>query len=272
MKQKLTLLFAIICGVAAMLLVKMYLKNELKRIRDQFEMVNVIAADVDIPLGTVLEKEMILKSLKLTGVPKKSVTTYNITYDQLDNLVGRKFQRTVLKNSPLLWSDINGDEQRGGGLATMVRENERAVSIPVDMTSSVTGLVEPSDHVDILGTFTFPSSKGDPQLDTVTLTILQNVTVLATGKETTLSLRDVAGRSGGRRPPSYSTVTLLVTPKEAEMLVFAMQKGRLTLTLRNPSDIGSARDLSNINFNYLEKKVGEFNDARQDRLKGDAPH
>jgi pilus assembly protein CpaB len=124
--------------------------------------------------------------------------------------------------------------------------------------------------VDILGTFTFPSNKGDPQLDTVTLTILQNVTVLATGKDTARSLTEAAIQTGGgaRRPSSYSTVTLLVTPKEAEMLVFAMQKGRLTLTLRNPSDVSSARDLGNINFNYLEKKVGEFNDARQERLKG----
>jgi pilus assembly protein CpaB len=75
---------------------------------------------------------------------------------------------------------------------------------------------------------------------------------------------------GVRKGGSYSSVTLLVTPKEAEMLVFAMQKGRLTLDLRNPADVSSARDLTNINFNYLEKKVGEFNDARQERLKSGA--
>jgi pilus assembly protein CpaB len=231
-------------------------------------MLLVVVAGKDIPTGTTLTRESKGELLATLSMPKRSVTSRNIRPEDLELLIGRKFQNTVNKNSPIFWSDIVGDEQKGGDLATMVNENERAVSIPVDVTSSVTGLVEPNDHVDILGTFTFPSTKGDPQLDTVTLTILQNVTVLATGKETARNLMD-AGRTGATKMAiSYSTVTLLVTPKEAEMLVFAMQKGRLTLTLRNPADVGSARDLANINFNYLEKKVGEFNEARQDRLKG----
>lgn len=272
MKQTIILILAIVSGIAAMFFAKFYINSELKRLHSRFEMVDVLAAQKDIPVGTTLQKEMVGSILKLTSVPKRSTTTRNILADQIDMLIGRKFQNTVLANSPVLWSDIGGDEARGGSLASMVGENERAVSIPVDVTSSVTGHVEPSDHVDILGTFTFPSTKGDPQLDTVTLTILQNVTVLATGKETTRSMLEAGMRGGMRRQTSYSQVTLLVTPQEAEMLVFAMQKGRLTLTLRNPSDVSSARDLSNINFNYLEKKVGDFNDARQSRLRGEKPH
>ncbi len=267
MKQTVILIIAVISGVAAMLLTRIYIQRKEAALNKQYEMVDVIAAKKDIPLGTLLTKEMVGDTLKLTSVPKRSTTGRNIVADQIDILTGRKFQNTVLMNSPVLWSDIVGDEQKGGNLASMIQESERAVSIPVDITSSVTGLVEPNDHVDILGTFTFPSTKGDPQLDVVTLTVLQNVTVLATGKETSRTLMDTAMRGVVRRAGSYSTVTLLVTPKEAEMLVFAMQKGRLTLTLRNAGDVGSARDLSNMNFIYLEKKVSEFNDARQERLK-----
>lgn len=267
MKEKLILLLAVVSGVVAMFLVQVYLKRQLDSYKLRFEMVDVVAANMDIPAETILTEEQKLKLLRLTSLPKGSATARYVTEGDLRLLTGRKFKNSVVKNSPVMWQDFALDDQRGGALANMVKETERAVSIPVDNTSSVTGLVEPNDHVDILGTFTFPSTKGDPQLDTVTLTILQNVTILATGKETARSLLETSRGGSGRKPGSYSTVTLLVTAKEAEMLVFAMQKGRLTLTLRNPSDVGSAKDLTNINFNYLEKKVGEFNDQRQERLK-----
>ena len=38
-----------------------------------------------------------------------------------------------------------------------------------------------NDNVDVLGTFRFPDLRGDNSLDTVTITILQNVKVLAVG-------------------------------------------------------------------------------------------
>lgn len=267
MKNRIILVLSILCGISAMFMTKFYLSSAERKLRAQFQMVQVVGVSSSLPAGTVLTSAM----LGQMQISKGAFSTRNIVPNQYSMILGRKLKNSMQMNTPLLWSDIEGDEKKGGNLAQMVNQNERAVSIPVDQTSSVTGLVEPNDHVDILGTFTFPSVKGDPQQDTVTLTILQNVTVLAVGRDTAQGLAE-AGLvgSGPRKNASYSTVTLLVSPKEAEMLVFALQKGRLTLTLRNPSDVSSADDLGNINFNYLEKKVGEFNDARQKRLKGNA--
>ncbi|MDD2709839.1 MAG: Flp pilus assembly protein CpaB [Verrucomicrobiae bacterium] len=262
MKEKLILFLAIVCGILAMVFNKLYLDGKLRDLNRRFEMEWVVAASKDLASGTVLTEDMVAKTL----IPRRA-TSGCVKPAQLNAVLGQKLRASVPFNTPLMWSCLADRDQRGGGLANMVREGDRAVSIPVDVTSSVTGLVEPNDHVDILGTFTFPSTKGDSQLDTVTLTILQNVTVLATGKQTSAS-SSAAMMSGQQRGGAYSTVTLLVTPKEAEMLVFAMQKGRLTLTLRSPSDVSSARDLTNINFNYLERKVGEFNENRQERLRG----
>ena len=169
-------MLAVSCGLVAMILIKLYLNAELKRLKEVYKTVPVIAAAQDMPAGTVVKREFIGKIMQ----PKMSVNNRNVTPDQVDMIIGRKLQNTIFKNGPILWSDT--EEHLGGSFAGMVHESERAVSIPVDITSSVTGLVEPNDHVDILGTFVFPSLKGDPQLDTVTLTILQNVTVLATGK------------------------------------------------------------------------------------------
>lgn len=265
MKSKLILVLSVASGILAMFLMQYYINAEKRRLEKQFEMVSVVAAGETMTSGTVLTRA----KLGFKDISKRGISSRNVMRTQIDLIAGRKLRNSVSSGSPLEWTDLVGEEMRGGSLAAMVNEGDRAVSIPVDMVSSVTGHVEPNDHVDILGTFTFPSVKGDPQLDTVTLTILQNVTVLATGKETTRTLMEGAIASGGavRRTSSYSTVTLLVTPKEAEMLVFALQKGRLTLTLRSATDVSSARELGNINFNYLEKKVGEFNDQRQERLR-----
>ncbi|MCC7518437.1 MAG: Flp pilus assembly protein CpaB [Verrucomicrobiae bacterium] len=265
MKSKLILALSIVSGIFAMFLMQYYINAYKRKINQQYQMVAIIAAGENLPVGTTLTRD----KLGQKDVSKFSVSARNLMLDQVNLIVGRKLRNSVTRGTPLLWSDIVGDESKGGNLAAMVNEGERAVSIPVDMVSSVTGHVEPNDHVDILGTFTFPSTKGDPQLDTVTLTILQNVTVLATGKETARSLMEgvLALGTSARRSANYSTVTLLVTPREAEMLVFALQKGRLSLTLRNAGDVSSARELGNINFNYLEKKVGEFNDQRQERLR-----
>jgi pilus assembly protein CpaB len=64
----------------------------------------------------------------------------------------------------------------------------------------------------------------------MTATVLQNVLVLSAGQ---------AMQSDARGTPvSVSTVTLLVTPGDAETLTLANGEGRLQLILRNSSDEG----------------------------------
>ena len=107
---------------------------------------------------------------------------------------------------------------------------------------------------------------GRLQLELVTCTILQNVLVLATGKITAkMAGRDNAGAPQG----AYSTVTLEVTPREAEMLAFAEQiKGRLILTLRNRNDTSSEKELPQVNFDKIRQEMEELNQKRQLRLGG----
>jgi pilus assembly protein CpaB len=113
-------------------------------------------------------------------------------------------------------------------LATLIHPRGRAVSIDVQERSAVGLWVRPNDHVDVIGSFRDPQSQ---QLRTMTL--LQNVVVLATGRITAnaLSVTDEEKR--------FSTVTLLTLPEEAEMLTLAQDLGTLTLLLRNPDDLDS---------------------------------
>ena len=124
------------------------------------------------------------------------------------------------------------------------------------MISSVSGLIRPNDHIDIIATFRFPNQEGTDKLETVTLTLLQNVAVLAVGQDTD----SAPSRSLQRQ--SYSSITLNVTPKEAEILGFAMQKGKLNLTLRNPSDVHVEKDIQDVDFTKLIKFINQYNNLR----------
>nr|HPO36937.1 RcpC/CpaB family pilus assembly protein [Kiritimatiellia bacterium] len=100
-------------------------------------------------------------------------------------------------------------------------------------------------------------------MELVTLTMLQDVLVLATGRETAKSrlLSDL------RMPASYNTVTLEVTPREAEMLVFAEQiKGRISLALRNPDDIYFEKTLPRVDFQMIQSEIESLNTYRQQQL------
>ena len=75
-------------------------------------------------------------------------------------------------------------------------------------------------------------------------------------------LGDARGASG------YSSITLQVTPREAEILVFAQQmKGRLFLTLRNKSDVYFENDLPRVDFNQIETELKSLNDYRQKEIR-----
>jgi len=125
-------------------------------------------------------------------------------------------------------------------------------------------MVQPNDHVDVLGTFSFPSKEVLGEMELVTLTILQDVLVLATGKETAKT-RLFANNTPSSS--SYNTVTLEVTPREAEMLVFAEQiKGRISLALRNPDDIYYETTLPRVNFDKIQGEIEKLNEERQRKI------
>ncbi len=268
MKQKIILLAALLAGIAAFVLSKQNFENFKTKFLAQFAQVRVVAAGRNIPVGTVL----MMGDIGAMTVFAKNVTGRAVLPDEYTELVGKKTRVFIEKEQPILWSDVDMPYGGVGGMSGMIKLGERAVAIPVDSTASVSGHVKPNDHVDIIGSFTFPGATkggtpaaGQQLSDTVTLTILQDVTVLATGQ--VMSRRPSEMQGGADRFGSqYSSVTVGVTPREAEMLVFAHQKGRLSLSLRNREDVSVEQQLENVDFVKLEKNFNELNRVRQQRL------
>ena len=69
---------------------------------------------------------------------------------------------------------------------------------------------------------------------------------------------------------SYSTVTLELTPKEVEMIIFAQQKGSLTLSLRSYEDPNITTDVQSVDWAYLQQHIKEYAAEREQLLKKSA--
>ena len=273
MKQSIVLVISIAVGLLAAVLTRTYLVSkdaEVRRFKEEFHKrnppIDVLCFKHDMPSGTRLSKT----DLGIISVPSSGMRGQALTEADLDSALGRKLINGRKTKEILFWGDIEGGKPVAGGLAENVKKTMRAVSVNCSGAASVSGMVKPNDHVDVIASFSFPKFGADGRTaiqELVTYTILQNVHVLATGKET-------ANSPGGRGNPfsagSYSTVTLEVTPREAEMLVFAEQiKGRISLALRSPNDATYEKELPQVDLQKIREEIENLNQKRQDEMRRD---
>jgi pilus assembly protein CpaB len=103
----------------------------------------------------------------------------------------------------------------------------RAVSIPVDRVKDVSGLIQPGDRVDVIA---IPPTKGDgPPPKAVT--IFRAIRVLSVGT----SLENPSATPSPSEQDA-ATVTLEVTPGQADLLAWADANSTLRLALRSPRE------------------------------------
>lgn len=259
MKQKLLLLGALVFGLLAAILSYQQIQEEKRRIAGDSETVYVISLRNSKVAGDELqEADMERKEIK--RIKNQESVHREIPWSQQPYIVGRKVEVGIPAGQTLLTTDLKPATQESGFNRNIRPQGMRAVGIPVSTVNSVNNLIKPGDYVDIIGTFRFPDMRGDTTLDTVTMTILQNVRVLATGSRwDTFSMPiDGAGRA-------YGSVVVLLAPDEVEMVLFASQKGTLALSLRHYDDAKILRDIEkrSVNFKQLEKFIPLFNERRE---------
>jgi pilus assembly protein CpaB len=260
MKQKIVLIIAILMGLAAFLLTHNYLRAQRDALTKGYTKVSVLVAKVDLPTGTILVRE----DLAAKEVFKSAVGANIFKKEDIDLILNKKLLLPLKRGEPVWWSHVDAPQTARRGLSQLVNPGLRAISVAVSGENAVSGLVNPGDRVDLLGTFTTPSPTMAGEMETATLTVLQNVLVLATGDEIANQSFSTTRSSRSR---GYSTVTLQVTTEEAEVLVFSQTvKGQLTLSLRNPDDVETMRDIEEVDFNAMQEKLPQLNDRRQQLL------
>ncbi|MFY9719527.1 MAG: Flp pilus assembly protein CpaB, partial [Candidatus Cybelea sp.] len=112
-------------------------------------------------------------------------------------------------------------------LPVRLRPGMRAVSIPVDRVKGVSGMILPGDRVDVIAIPPSRSQGAPPKA----ATMLRGIRVLAVGT----NLENPTATPSAEEAAAL-TVTLEVTPKQADMLAWADQNATLRLALRSPRE------------------------------------
>lgn len=162
-----------------------------------------------------------LTTADLREVPWLDVSRPAGSFARMNDCLERAVISPVVENEPILEEEL-APKEAGGGLSVAIPEGMRAISVRVDDVVSVAGFVVPGTMVDVLVTGPTPNN------DSVTRTMLQDLRVLAVGQK---SEQDREGK-----PQTYTVVTLLVKPDEAEKLTMASTEGKIHLALRNIID------------------------------------
>ena len=185
--------------------------------------VSPLVAARPLRAGTLLKPEdLIAEQRSAKDVPPGArLDTEAVRSELLGSLV----RRNLAKGEILLSADALNPGDRGF-LAAVLGSGMRAVTVGVDAVSGLAGLVWPGDRVDLILTQSQDGSDVPPARRVSGETVLHDVRVLAIDRQLIQGATSESPESQAVR-----TVTLEVTPSDAERVVVATRLGHLSLSV-----------------------------------------
>lgn len=204
---------------------------------------STVVAAMDIPARTQITAEMLtLKNIPLSVRPATALTS-------IDDVVGKVTRYPISADEEVTPNKIVSLQgtQTTDSLSFVVPKGMRAISIQADQVLSAGGLVLPGDYVDIMSVLKGVKPDGSTIDNYVVKTILQNVQVLAVaqkiadvaaGSDTGSTSGSAASSSGSsaKPNPAATTLTILTSPEQAELLFLAEANGTLRAVVRGFGD------------------------------------
>lgn len=217
------LLGAVLTGGVGWFLTQDYIKTQVtthkKSFEDSRQAVPVVVAAADLNVGDMVSAG----TAQVRNIPKAYVHIDAIHPSRFAELEGKQIMHAVKAGEPIL--KIHVSHVKVEGLASLLGEGQRAVTIPVDKLDTHSGFLSPGDYVDLMVTLK------DGERDR-TVPLMQNIRVLATGTD----IDDGIEEKDQKR---YGEITLGVTPLYATKLIHAQTVGDISVLLRRPEDEGS---------------------------------
>ena len=192
----------------------------------------VLVASKALPAGTfVAAGDLQWQSWPDRAVRREYVTRQPGSPEAVPtSMIGTVVRHGVIAGAPITNENIIKPGDRGF-LAAVLRPDMRAVSVRVDEATGVSGLVFPGDRVDVILLYEFQPLDGAPTQNVraqrrISETILTGVRVIAIDQ----AMEDLKGKGP---PKAARTVTLEVSPRQAEIVQLATRMGTLTLSLQS---------------------------------------
>lgn len=214
-RNGLVMAFSLVLGCLSAWAIERHLTEKSKELesRTRVDQVIRLVAGRDLARGTMIN---------LTDLAKNEFPTHWVGVDAIAlseaHLVQGKQLNVDLKAGQLLMH-VHLIERVQPAIATRLGPDKRAVTIPVDLMSSISGLLQPGDRVDLFVSFEYKGQR-------TTAALLEGVEVLATGQQTRSTGDGIPGHAG-----HFATVTLATTHAQATKIVAARQGGTITAVL-----------------------------------------
>jgi pilus assembly protein CpaB len=184
----------------------------------------ILVAKKAMPAGTFVKPD----ELEWRAWPREGLTEAYLVKGKASekDLAGAVVRSHLYAGEPITTSRVVHPGEQGF-LAAVLDPGKRAVAIPVDGTSGVSGFVFPGDFVDVIltikRTVTAEGSEGS-EMRQFSETLLTDVRVLAIDQT-------LDNDSGAAKVAK--TATLEVSPKQAERVALGLDMGTLSLSLRS---------------------------------------
>jgi pilus assembly protein CpaB len=264
MKIKPRVLMACLLALIAMIFVWVYITTKEGVLEGELKKVSVVVAVDEILPNQPIEDSLV----QVVSVPLRYVQPGAAT--ATTDVVGDIASVGIMKGAQILRTNLRS-AGRGRGLAFKVPVGKRAVTIAVNDVNGVASLVQPGNYVDIVGVFKFGSFAANaavnplsipPNQQSQAMTLYQNVWVLATGRDAGEAVDLTAKQKEKEKqrmealaqpnamPKSeavegYKTVTVALTPDQAQDLILAQHLGELSLVLRSFREKDTVVELKN---------------------------
>ena len=106
--------------------------------------VQIVVAKASLPAGASITAD----SVAVREIPRTWAHSGAITPDQYSRAESLALAYPAAAGEPILWAQLEG--RRTPTFSARLQSGQRAVTVPVDEISSLSGMVEPGDRIDIV--------------------------------------------------------------------------------------------------------------------------
>ena len=234
-KSFMLLILALGCGLVASIGISQVIEGRGEGNAPE-ETVEIYVAMTDIGTGDPITAQMI----KLEAWPKSKVEGLPGVITDAEQLLDRRPRTTIFAGEPVLAQKISDGVTSA---SERIREGYRAVAVKVDSVTSIGGVLQPGDRVDVQVYLRRDPANGIQAA--AVRTLLQNVKVFAVN-----ALLD-RSQEEGNQALTARTITLELTPRQSEIVTLASKVGSLQLVGRNATDGEDEPDTPGVDVSFI---------------------
>jgi pilus assembly protein CpaB len=210
-------ILALLSAIVTALLLFVFLSSLIKF--GDSDTIKIVTAAQDIPANTLITQEM----LESSDIPIDAALPGAVT--KLSDVVGKALKSDIYVGEQIISAKIIvPGETDDGALSYAIDPGMRAITIGVDATAGVSGMLRPSDRIDLMGEY-------DVAGTVYTDIVAEYINILAVD-----NVLSESGKAADGTTQAYTTITLEVTPLQAMEISMATYSGTLRAVLRSPLD------------------------------------